>query len=144
MREIRARQGVPPKTQIEFSVRTSLESAELLKPMSTYFESMARAKAVGWGPEVNAPAMSANVSLAGMEVFVDLADLIDVEAEIDKKSQELAKLDAMIVGKKKKLENENFVSRAPEAVVEKERASLVEMEEKRSAIEADLDRLEKQ
>jgi valyl-tRNA synthetase len=144
VREIRARQGVPPKTQIEFAVCCSAETAELLEPMTPYFESMARAKAVGWGPEVNAPALSANVSLPGMEVFVDLADLIDVEAEIDKKSQELAKLDGMIVGKKKKLENENFVSRAPEAVVEKERASLVEMQQKRSAIETDLARLKKQ
>jgi len=50
------------------------------------------------GPDVQAPAVSASVALPGMEVFVDLTGLIDLEAEISKKRQELAKLEGMIAG----------------------------------------------
>lgn len=128
VREIRSRQNVPPKKQIEFSVRCDAETASLLEPMSTYFDSMANAQAIGWGPEVEPPALFANFVLPGVEVFVDLADLIDVEAELQKKRAELAKLEGFIEGKKKKLENESFVSRAPEAVIAKERESLTELE----------------
>ncbi len=144
VREIRARQGVPPKKAIEFMVRCDAEEAALLEPMKPYFESMAAAHAVGFGPEVAPPALAANVALPGAEIFVDLADLIDVEAEIKKKQEELDKIEGFILGKKKKLENENFVSRAPAVVVEKEREGLVELEEKRDATALALEQLKKQ
>ena len=141
VREIRSRQNVPPKTQIEFSVRCDADVAELLEPMMPYFESMAAASVSAMGPGVEPPAMSANVNLPGIDIYVDLADLIDVEAEIAKKQKELDKLDGMITGKRKKLENENFISRAPATVVEKERASLEELEDQRAATADVLERL---
>ncbi len=133
VREIRSRQSVAPRTQIDFSVRCDAATAELLGPMGPYFESMAAARAVGWGPDVRPPALSANVTLPGIEVFVDLAELIDVEAETARKRTELEKLDSLITGKKRKLDNEKFVQRAPKAVVQRERESLKDLEEQRAA-----------
>jgi len=141
IREIRSRQNVPPKTQLEFTVRCDTATAELLAPMEPYFATMARAKPVAAGPDVEAPELSANVTSPGIEVFVDLAGLIDIEAEIAKKQQEKAKLEKFILGKQKKLENKNFIDRAPEAVVEKEREGLKELEEQLAAIIAILKRL---
>jgi len=141
VRDIRSRQNVPPKQQIEFSVRCAAEIAELLRPLEPYFSSMARAEATGWGAAVEPPALSADVTLPGIEVFVDLAELIDVEAEIARKQQELEKFDKLIVAKRKKLENKNFVERAPEAVVQKERDSLTELEEQHAGTAAVLERL---
>jgi len=127
IRDIRMRQNVPPKTRIDFSLRCDEATSKLLRPMEPYFASMAGAKATAWGPKVNPPALSANVTLAGMEVFVNLAELIDVEAEITRKQQELNKLSALIAAKQMKLENKNFVDRAPADVVQKERDSLSEL-----------------
>ncbi|HBO45462.1 MAG TPA: valine--tRNA ligase, partial [Planctomycetaceae bacterium] len=143
VREIRSRQNVPPKTRIEFSVRCDAETAGLLRPMERHFESMAGARPTGWGADVEPPALSANVVLPGMEIFVDLAELIDVAAEIKKKRDELEKLDGFVVAKRTKLENESFTSRAPAAVIEKEREGLAELEEKRAATAATLDSLMK-
>lgn len=133
VREIRSRQNVAPKKRIEFAIRCDAEAADLLRPMVPYFESMAEAEATAFGPDVQAPALSANVTVSGMEIFVDLADLIDVEAEIARKKQELAKLQSLIGAKKKKLANESFVQKAPAAVVEKERESLKELESQHEA-----------
>ena len=133
VREIRSRQNVAPRTTIDFSVRADAATAELLRPMEAYFESMAAAKATGWGPDVEPPSLSANVTLPNIEVFVDLAELIDVEAEIAKQQKELEKLDSLIESKKKKLTNQNFVGRAPQAVVEKERQGLKKLEDQRAA-----------
>ena len=133
VRDIRARQNVPPRQQIAFSVRCDKETAELLGPMEPYFRSMAGAEPTGFGPKVEAPALSANAHISGMEVFVDLAGLIDVEAEIARKQQELDKLAKFIEGKRKKLENKNFVDRAPEAVVQKEREGLADLESQHAA-----------
>ena len=133
VREIRSRQNVAPRTTIDFSVRTDAATADLLRPMEAYFKLMAAAKATGWGPNVEPPSLSANVTLRNIEIFVDLADLIDVEAEIAKQKKELEKLDSLIKSKEKKLANQNFTSRAPEAVVRKERGSLKELVDQRTA-----------
>lgn len=143
VRDIRSRQNVPPKTELSFSVRCDAETAALLKPMEPYFDTMAGAKAVAWGPDVNPPELSANVTLAGMEVFVDLAGLIDVEAEITRNQKELEKLDGFIAAKEKKLSNASFVDRAPADVVQKERDSLAELHAQRAAIQEVLERLTK-
>ena len=129
LRDIRSRQNVPPRGKIEFSVRCSQPTAALLHPMVPYFASMAGARATAWGPETESPAMSANFTLPGIEVFVDLAELIDKDAELARKQKELEKLEAAIASKKKKLANENFVSRAPADVVERERKSLAQFEQ---------------
>ena len=95
VRDIRGRQNVPQRKQIDFAVRCDAATAELLKPMEPYFVSMTAARPTAWGPEVAAPKLSANVALAGMEVFVDLADLIDVGAEVERKEQEIVRLEGL-------------------------------------------------
>lgn len=144
VREIRSRQNVPPKKQIEFSVRCEVADAELVRPLEPYFVTMAAAQATAWGPDTSAPALSANATIKGAEVFVDLADLIDVEAEIARKQDEVAKLEKLIVGKEKKLANANFVERAPEAVVQKEREGLADLQTQLAAAQSVLETLGKQ
>ena len=129
VRDIRARQNVPPKKEVRFSVLCDPALAELLQPMEPYFISMAGARVSAMGPDVVPPALSANAGVTGIEVFVDLADLIDVEAELARKKQEADKLAAMVAGKETKLANRNFIDRAPPAVVQKERDSLAELQQ---------------
>jgi valyl-tRNA synthetase len=141
VRDIRARQGVAPKTPLRFSVRCESSIAELLRPMTPYFDSMANATAMDFGPEVVAPALSAHVTLTGMDVYIDLAELIDVPAEIARKKQEIEKLTGFIAAKEKKLSNETFVQRAPADVVQKERDSLKELQDQMAAAQEVLQRL---
>ena len=128
---------LPPRTEIRFSLRCETDVAGLLGPMAGYFESMAKAQAVAWGPQVTAPATSANTALRSGELFVDLAGLIDVEAEIAKQ-KERERLLGAIASKEKKLANASFVERAPAEVVEAERRSLAEQRERLAATEATL------
>lgn len=141
VRDVRMRQNVPPKTRLAFSVRCDAERAKLLRTMEPYFASMAGADSTGWGPDVIPPALSANTLLSGMEVFVDLEGLIDVGAEIARKKQELEKLAGLIKAKEKKLENKNFVDRAPTDVVQKERDSLAELQGQYESVQAVLEQL---
>jgi valyl-tRNA synthetase len=104
--------------------------------MEQYFLSMARARAAGWGEAVVATALSATVPLSGMDVYVDLSGVIDVAAEVAKLEKEVAKLDGFIKSKESKLASD-FVTKAPQHVVEKERQSLADLkEQQQSAINA--------
>jgi valyl-tRNA synthetase len=130
IREIRARQNVPPKTRVKVAIRAPRETAALLDPMQAAIASMAVAEITAAGPEANGAAGAATANVLGCDVFVDLADLIDVGAEITRLTKENEKLAGFITAKQAKLADGTFAAKAPPAVVEKERAQLAELEEK--------------
>ena len=136
LREVRSRQNIPPKTPIHFVVQCDQETVGLLRPLEPYFASLAGAHAAAWGADAAPPATNTRVALGGMEVFVDLAGLIDFDAEIAKNAKEIAKVRDWITAKEKKLANESFVSKAPAHVIESERKSLAETQEKLRSLEA--------
>jgi len=129
LREARSRQNIPPKTPLTFRVRCQPPSADQLAPMKPYFESMAGARATAWGVDVKAPATGASFVVSIGEVFVDLADHIDLGAEMERKTKELAKLDQSIAGKERQLSNPQFVERAPADVIAKERGALEQLKD---------------
>jgi valyl-tRNA synthetase len=141
VRDVRASRNIPPKTELSFSVRCDAATATLLKPMTPYFLSMAKAKATAFSPNTKgADSFTATVPLTGMDVYVDLSDFIDVSAEKAKLEKEIAKLDGFIKAKESKL-GSDFVQKAPAAVVEKERQSLAELQEQRQSAAAALKNL---
>ncbi len=138
VREIRARQNIPPRKPIEFSIRCEESDAELLRPMVPYFASMAQANSVGIGPGVTPPPTHAKASLPGMEIFVNMEGFIDVAAEKLKLEKEREKIEKLIQGKEKKLSNQQFVEKAPADVVQRERESLAEMKQQLASITSTL------
>jgi valyl-tRNA synthetase len=130
IREIRARQNVPPRTRVPAAIVCPAEAAALLEPMRGAIESMAGVDLTGLGPAAAAAAGAATASIAGCDVFVDLADLVDVKAEIVRLEKENAKTEGFIKAKQAKLANEKFTARAPADVVAGERAQLADLEER--------------
>jgi len=141
LREIRSRQNIVPKDTVEFVVRCETATGALLQRMAPYFLSMANAKGKGFGKDVEIPETNAQLTVGDMEVFVDLKDFIDVAAEIERNEKQLAKLQQMITGKEKKLQNENFVSRAPADVVDREKESLEQAKQECDRVQAALAKL---
>ncbi len=76
-----------------------------------------------------------------LEVFVDLKDFIDVDAEIARNEKLMEKIQGQIKGKESKLGNDNFVSRAPEEVVAREREGLEKLKAELASVEAALESL---
>jgi len=128
IREIRARQNVPPKTRVAVAVRADSSITSLLEPMTASIAAMAVADIVALGPDAVAAPSAASATAAGCDVFVDLADLVDVDAEIARLEKENEKTEGFIRAKQAKLADEKFTARAPAAVVAKEQAQLAEFE----------------
>jgi valyl-tRNA synthetase len=143
IREIRSRQNIAARQPLEFCIKCDAATAELLKPMSAYFQSMTNARATGFGPDVAIPPTHAKSALPGLEMYVDLKDLIDVKAELAKNEQEEKKLLGLIKAKEGKLANASFVSRAPAHVVQSERDSLAQYQEQLASVRAALAALRK-
>lgn len=141
VRDIRSRHNIAPRQEIVFSVRCDEATANLLRPMAMYFAAMAKARLAAAAPDVQTPALAAQASLPGIEVYVDLAQFIDAEAEIRRKRQELSRLEQMIDKKRQKLADRQFLERAPRHVVDREQASLRQLEEQYALVQAALERL---
>lgn len=140
VRDARARQNVPPRTEVEFVVKCSSEIADLLRPMGEYFKSMAASVVTQMGPDVEPPALSSNATTTAMEIYVDVADLIDISAEIQKKEKEVERLNGFIKSKEAKLSG-SFVEKAPAQVVAKERESLDDLRMQRDVNLQTIERL---
>ena len=142
IREVRARQNVPPRTRVQAALRLPAATAELLLPMHAAIESMAMVELTAVGPEAAGAAGAATAAVPGGEVLLDLAATVDVGAEKVRLAKENEKLVGFIAAKRSKLADEKFAARAPEAVVFKERQQLAELEEKLAKGQATLAELE--
>jgi len=121
---------VPPRTRVPAAIRATADVAELLEPMRTAIESMAAVELTAVGPAAVGAAGATAGTAAGCDVFVDLAELVDVDAEIARLEKDHVKTEGFIAAKRAKLLNETFTARAPEAVVAAERAQLAELEDR--------------
>jgi valyl-tRNA synthetase len=97
-----------------------------------YLMSLARLESITWlGAEDKAPE-SATSLVGDMKLLIPMAGLIDKEAEITRLNKEIDKKQQDVARVERKLDNPDFVAKAPEQVVSKERAKL---EEDKAAID---------
>lgn len=102
-----------------------------------YLDFLAKTESIEVLPEGESGPESATTLVGNMKVLIPLAGLIDKGAELARLTKEMDKLKSEIERVEKKLSNPNFVDKAPEAVVAKEK-------EKISTAQAALDNLNAQ
>jgi valyl-tRNA synthetase len=82
-------------------------------------------------PEGSAkPEQAVTAVVSGVEVYLPLAGLVDLEKEKERLEKELAELEEEKERLGKKLSNTQFLAKAPEAVVAKEKQKLAAVAEK--------------
>ncbi len=90
--------------------------------------------AVRVATELAAPGKAATLAVAGMTIYLPLTDLIDLTAERKRIQAEIDNVDKQVQRIESTLANEGFVSKAPAAVVERERTKLIELRERRAQL----------
>ncbi len=78
-------------------------------------------------PEKPADALAIVIE-GGVEIYLPLAGLVDIAAERERLQKELSQVAQGIARTEKMLANENFVGKAPAAVVDRERAKLADLQ----------------
>ena len=87
------------------------------------------------------PKQSARTSLAQVDLALPLAGILDFEAEKARLEKEIKATSGEIEKISKKLSNEGFIAKAPEAVIEENRRRLAEEEARKTGLEAALKRV---
>ncbi len=147
IRNIRGETNVKPSTRIphiDFVVSDD-EQRAMLEQTSGYLSALARFDALDIISPDEAAAREGTVATAvaqGIEIRIPLKGLIDVDEERTRLTREIEKVDKDIAHVSKKLNNDKFLAKAPEAIVEKERTKLEGFEQKKAALERSLTELE--
>ena len=81
-----------------------------------------------YGEAPDAPSGYRHLISGPVEVFIPIADLIDVPAERARLAKAMAETNELLSTSRKKLANESFRERAPEDVVRKEESKVAELE----------------
>ena len=81
-------------------------------------------------------------TMVGYKIIIPLAGLIDPEEELLRLQKELSDVENDIKIISLKLSNDQFVARAPAAVVDKEKAKVAEAENKKAMLEKSISKLQ--
>ncbi|MDR2644507.1 MAG: valine--tRNA ligase [Endomicrobium sp.] len=120
IRTLRSEMNISPAVQIEALFNVIDENKEkTAKENESYIKQLAKISSIRFGKNIERPKNSALSVAGGFEIFLPLEGLIDIEKEKSRLSKEIAIAKQEAERTAAKLNNDNFVKRAPKAKVEK-------------------------
>ena len=125
IRNRRAQMNVPPSKKAKVIVETAYQ--DTFANGAKYIERLASASEVEVAAQVDAPDGAVSIVTADAKIFIPLDQLVDLKAELARLNKERDAAVKMAEGIRAKLANENFVSRAPEHVVQTQRDNLARL-----------------
>ena len=142
VRTLRSEYEAAPAAMIRIHLsNVSAELASALAVEGRVLERLARVEHVETGGSGAHRAGAHAVLRDGTELFVPLAGLIDVERERERLTRELERLDGQLRATESRLENRDFVERAPTGVVERERDKAASFRDQRERLSVKLSAL---
>ncbi len=139
VRTIRADLNVPAKASLSAALNAATPAlSDSLKANLEALRTLTGTSDWTIGESVQVLEGSARKVLACGELYVDVAEMIDVASERARLQAELASAQKDLAQAMGKLSNEEFLERAPAAVVEKERGKRDEFSQKIERLEANL------
>ena len=144
IRNIRSEYNVAPGREVPAIVNMASEGKLLtaVEAHRHYVKRLARLGDLEIGTGLSRPDACAAAVVGGSEVFIPLAGMIDLDVERERLRKEIAQKEKFLTGIQGKLRNVQFTSRAPEDVVERERAKERDTITELSRLRANLQELE--
>ena len=143
IRNLRGEMNVPPATQVEvFLQSTETQALETLRRHEQSFTLLAKLRALNFNAPTGPPAAAAKAVVAGVEIYLPLAGIIDFSEEARRLTKEIDKLRKDLEAAQRKLTNEDFLSKAPAKVVANEKEKVQTWTEKLAKLKHHRERIE--
>ena len=121
VRNIKASLNIAPSKPINMLVRGNDKFTSILENNMELMSTMLKIEKLEVGDNILKPAQSATAVVENLEIFVPLKGLIDIEQEIKRLEKQVSDMQGRLNAVSKKLENKNFVDRAPSEIIAHER-----------------------
>ncbi|MDY6152413.1 MAG: valine--tRNA ligase, partial [Terrisporobacter sp.] len=130
IRNARAEMDVPPSKKAKVIIVPAEGKKSAVEATKEYFVTLASASTVEIvETEENIPEDAVSVVINGAKIFIPLDELVDFEKEKERLTKEKAKLESEIKRVNGKLSNQGFLAKAPESLVNEEKAKKEKFEE---------------
>ncbi len=140
IRNLRTSMNVPPSRKAAMYIVT--KNPSLYEAGSVFFEKLAGAASVTVGDsDAIVPEGCVNAVAPGATIFMPTGELVDTEKERERLTKEKKRLEGEIARVEKMLSNEGFVSRAPQKLIDEEKAKGVKYKEMYDAVVESLAKL---
>jgi len=142
VRNIRGENKIQPNIQINASLITDQKRIVLLEQNAGVIKKLAKIENLYFAKEHKKSEDEVVGVGQGFEIYISLEGIVDIEKERARLQAELDRLNSSIQSVKGKLQNKNFVEKAPPAIVVKEKEKLNYLEEEKNKILKNLKSLE--
>ncbi|SFE71421.1 valine--tRNA ligase [Peptostreptococcus sp. D1] len=142
VRNVRTEMDVPPSKKAKIIIVPSSDKKSAMEDGQEYFKALAFASAVEIKDvKAGIPEDAVAIVIDGVEIFIPLDELVDFEKERERLSKEKEKAISEIKRVEGKLNNPGFMGKAPEKLIEEEKAKKEKYEEILKTIEERLSKL---
>jgi valyl-tRNA synthetase len=142
VRNIRSEMNINPAQKTRLLIKTSdADTIAVIQHNRPFILDLARTESVEAGDAVVRPDKAASAVVGKVELFVPMEGVIDLEVERARLSKEIQRLESQIDSIDRKLRNEDFISRAPASVIDKERSKRQSFFEAAEKLKSNLSRL---
>jgi len=142
-RNIRAEANINPGKEVPALVRTNdAEEIKILEDNKSFLMKLAKLSSLEFWADIQKPDLSWFRVVGKSELIVPLLGLLDTEAEKKKILDQIAKLENWLASCERKLNDQVFMSKAPEQIIERERNNKADYEQKIEKLKQNLSLLE--
>jgi valyl-tRNA synthetase len=127
IRTIRSSMNVPPSSKADMIVRTNATEAKILQEYETIIKYLCKINTVSYDEIATKPSQSAVAVIKDLEIYIPLGGLIDFRLEKERLLKRKIELENLISKIRNEINNQEFLTRAPESIVQKERDKLDEI-----------------
>ena len=121
IRNVRGEYVISPSKSIDIIIKSEDEE---LKSFTAVLKHLAKLENIEFNNQSEKPSLSTSFIVNGIEIFISLEGIIDLEKEKKKLNAEIERLEKTNFGINKKLSNEKFVVNAPKQIIDKEREKI--------------------
>ncbi len=120
IRNIKTNLGISPSKNITIILRGPENITKIIENYADYLLKMVKVESISSGLKIKKPSQSAVAVVNNIELFIPLTGLIDLDKEKNRLENQIQDIVGRLNSVNSKLNNKNFISRAPENVVKNE------------------------
>ena len=138
IRSIRSRMNVPFSKKVDLTVRCNKKVEATFNNHKSLITSLANLNNISLGEKIERPSQSSTAVVEGAELFIPLGGLIDIDQEKARMEKRILEINRLLSSINGKLANENFINRAPESVIMKEKSNLNKLTDELEKVNSNL------
>ncbi|MFQ5682013.1 MAG: valine--tRNA ligase [Candidatus Binatia bacterium] len=142
VRNLRAEINCPPSKEVQVVFFGLEKDLALLRSLEPYLRALARVHSLEYLASGARPRGATTAVVGATEIYLPLSGLVNLQEEAERLMTRIGKVEAELARGQKKLANKQFVAKAKEEVIQREKGKTEECEAKLRTLNRSLERIQ--